>query len=160
MLTALAVTGVLCAATAASVYTAALPRRDLHAARAGTAPAPAWDLGAEAGDLALRQRAADRSLPHRQRLDVAWLLAAGACLQPREMLFGAAARRHAALDSLRTLLVDLPEGAETVANAHAVLRAFDAGERHGASPGATLPAMLLPDVLLARLALCRQLDGR
>lgn len=159
MLTGLAVAGALCAGTAASVYAASLPRRDVHDAHVHRRLDGSWDLGADPADPEIRLRAADRTLPTRLRLDAAWLIAAGACLQPREMLFGSSARRYAALDSLVPFLSDLPAAEQAVVNSKAVLRAFDTGAM-AMLDTPEVPSALVPDVLIARLDLCRQLGGR
>lgn len=86
-LTALAVLGAVCAGTAASVYVASIPSREQHAGSG----ADSWTVGADPSDPALRRMPSARAAGH---------LVHGACLQIREMLFGASTERWAALDSL------------------------------------------------------------
>jgi len=125
VLTGLAVLGALCAGTAASVYTATTPRRELHA-QAGLGGAPSDpELGADPRATQLRQLAGSPVLPAAARLRLPGLVAQGACLQVREMLFGVSAERYAALDSLAPILAPLPEARAATARARASLIRFD-----------------------------------
>lgn len=171
VLTGLALAGALCAGTAASVYTAAVPRGEMHAlagvGRGRAFPAAeTWSDGAEPAALMLRQKAANVQLEPGQRLHIPTTVAVGACLHPREMLFGSQAARRATLDSLRTALADLPQATAAVGAAHVLLDAFDEAAPSqdvspmGAVPRRELPAVLrplVPDRLARRVALCRTL---
>ncbi|GAB1344662.1 hypothetical protein [Gemmatimonas sp.] len=171
VLTGLALAGALCAGTAASVYTAAVPRGEMHAlAAVGRARAyqvaETWNEGAEPTAHTLRQKAANGQLEPGQRLHIPTTVAVGACLHPREMLFGSQPERRATLDTLRAALHDLPQASAAVGAAHVLLDAFDEAAPSldaspmGALPHRELPAMLrplVPDRLARRVALCRTL---
>ena len=167
ILTGLSVAGALCAGTAASVYTATLPRRDMHVAAkaAGQAAERAtdWDEGADPRSPLLKARAADRGLPAERRLRTLHTLAVGACLNPREMLFGVQAARRNGTDSLGRVLADIPARPTALAAARSVLDAFEEAtevwsDRSASSPHApeTL-RRIVPDRLARRVILCRTL---
>lgn len=171
VLTGLALAGALCAGTAASVYTAAVPRGEMHAmARNGRGraflTAETWNEGADPLAPMLRQRAAEMQREPGQRLRIPTTVAVGACLHPREMLFGSQAVRRATLDSLRIALADLPQASAAVGAAHVLLDAFDeAAPSQDASPMGgmvrrelpTMLRLLVPDRLARRVALCQTL---
>ena len=154
----LAVAGALSAATAATVYTATLPMHDAQA-RTGT------HLLASGGGLqfdALEAQARQRERPAADRLTALEYVVAGACLAPREMLFGATDRRWAALDRVAAELRDVPQWQRTYAQARAMLRQFSAGGaiRPIGAPqqiGEHVIQLVLPDILLERVHLCRSI---
>lgn len=170
LLTGLAVTGALCAGTAASVYTASLPRHDLHSAVTNAPPwltesAAAWAAGANPRSAALQQQAADRRVPYATRLRAAHVLVVGACLNAREVLFGARAQRDRTLDSIAARLADLRQAPTAVAAARTMLQAFDEGtplwsdlpDDGGERAGPVVLSWLVPDRVVRRVRLCRTL---
>jgi hypothetical protein len=155
----LAVAGALSAATAATVYTATLPTRDAQARGKDALWASGWGLTPQA----LVARAAQRDLPASERLATLAYVVAGACLEPREMLFGASASRWAQLNAAAVALRDVPAQARASALARQSLQGFSAGDR--ADPvggdekqiGEHVIQLVLPDILLERVRWCRAL---
>lgn len=141
VLTGLAVLGALCAGTAASVYTATAPRRELLAQARMAGASLDVELGADPRATHLRRLAGSTVLPAAALLRFPGLVAQGACLQVREMLFGVSAERYAALDSLAPILAPLPEARAATARARASLIRFDRS------------------TLRARVLSCRNLTG-
>jgi hypothetical protein len=171
-LTGLAVAGALCAGTAASVYTAALPRQEVYAAAAatpGAVTAGVWNATADPSAAALRRSVADRGSDSTVRLSIPAAVALGACLHTREMLFGSRATRRDAIESLQAPLADLIGGAAAVEAARTLLKAFDEAtpvwsDRAPAnadantiiSPSGAL-GYLVPERVTRRMELCRTL---
>lgn len=162
-LTGLAVAAALCAGTAASVYASSLPRQYAFAAAHG------WRAGAAPEAPELRRHAADRTQPRAARLEASTMIAAGACLNPRELLFGVQGIRYAALDSLSAVLGDLPEAAHALAAARAVLAGIDEGRPYTSdrpAPKGEPVAMvgglswLVPDRIQHRVTYCQALLAR
>ncbi|AMW05410.1 hypothetical protein [Gemmatimonas phototrophica] len=155
----LAVAGALSAATAATVYTATLPTRDAHERGQDALWASGWKLSPQA----LVSRAAQRDLPASERLATLEYLVAGACLEPREMLFGASAYRWTQLHAAAAVLRDVPQQAHALALARRSLQQFSAGPGKGAvrgddkNFGEHVVQLVLPDILLERVQRCRAL---
>jgi hypothetical protein len=105
--------------------------------------------------------AADRSVHPARRLLMTELLPAGACFNPREMLFGISAERRATMDRLLAALSDIPRLDELRAP---ILGQFRYAE--GSSPRSQPPRfrgmgeraleVVLPEGLVARMRWCRR----
>lgn len=172
-LSGLAVIGVLCASTAATVYAVAVPRR---AAAGGAANAAVgahdWRTAAAPNDRTLVQVAADPRHDSGARLAAVRDIAYGACLSPGEMLLGARATRHVALRDAIMGTRDVPGASVIASSARRALVAFDRGDarsvsaiatNHGRDDNGELArplSLVLPAVIEHRLALCEAIRPR
>ncbi|WP_373061574.1 hypothetical protein [Gemmatimonas sp.] len=154
ILSLLTVSGAVVSATAASVYAAGEPARRLpHGARmAGRIDRLTPAVLASAADPTQRTDA------RAQLLDA---ITDGACFSTREMLFGASADRHAALDRAINAMPGIPEAPTLRQQLHQRLDAFTAGapRLHAATvtAGQSEVAMLrwlLPHTIEARVEYC------
>lgn len=157
----LAVAGALSAATAASVYTASLPMREAHAGE-GRHP---WTAEGWLRPDSLVALASNPRRSAAQRLVALDLVVAGACLAPREMLFGADASRWLALKRVAAALREVPGQAPAYHSARHILQQFSRGDTHAFSEspkhvGEHVVQLVLPDILLERVHLCRRLRLR
>lgn len=123
----------------------------------------AWLMRAAADPASdsLVRLAADRSAHPARRLLMTELLPAGACFNPREMLFGISDEHRATMDRLLVALADIPRIGELH---EPLVRMFDYAD--GDSPLARPPRhrglgewlldVVLPDGITARIRWCRR----
>lgn len=155
MLSLLTVSGAVVSATAANVYAAGDAARRL--------PPGARVMGRiDPLTPALLVEAADTTQSAAARVKLLDALANGACLSVREMLFGATANRHAALDRVINVMSAIPDAPALRQQFHQRLDAFSAGPPRsnvtsravGVSDVALL-RWLLPGTIEARIDYCR-----
>lgn len=155
ILSLLTVSGAVVSATAASVYAAGDAARRLP---------PGERVAGRIDPLtpAVLAAAADPTQSAAARVQLLDAITDGACFSTREMLFGASANRHAALDRAIDAMPGIPEAPTLRRQLHQRLDAFTAGtpRRHAASvtAGVSEVAMLrwlLPHTIEARVEYCR-----
>jgi len=152
ILSLLSVSGAVVSATAASVYAAGDSARRLP---------PGAPVAGRIDPLtpALLLSAADSALPAAARVQLLDAIAAGACFSTREMLFGASAKRHAALDRAIGAMPGTPEIPTLRRRLHQRLDAFTAGppvpNGTGVVSGVARLRWLLPSAIEARVDYCR-----
>lgn len=157
ILSLLTVSGAVVSATAASVYAAGDTARRL--------PPGARVAGrVEPLSPAVLSEVADTTRPLASRLRLLEGIADGACVSTREMLFGASAARHAALDRAIDAMPGVPSAPDLRRQLHQRLDAFSDGPaRPSTVPGATdasgvaILRWLLPRTIEARVDYCRTL---
>ena len=153
ILSLLSVSGAVVSATAASVYAAGDAARRL----------PPGELVAGRIDPltpAMLAAAADTAQPTAARVLLLDAITDGACFSTREMLFGAAAKRHAALDRAISAMPGILDAPTLRRRLHERLDAFTAGPPRTtatASGGAEVAVLrwLLPRLIEARVDYCR-----
>lgn len=131
------------------------------------APKPTWNVfshyGASPDDPRLFAVAGDTTLFPATRMLAIESMVAGACLNTREVLFGALPARHEAIDQLLTLTSDVPRAQELAPALHGSLAQFDAATmaasqtvRDEWSISAQVLAWLVPSSVSARARACHR----
>ncbi len=152
MLSLLTVSGVVVSATAASVYAAGDAARRLP---------PGARVAGRIDPLtpALLVEAADTTRPAATRVKLLDAITDGACFSTREMLFGASANRHAALDRAIDAMPGIPDAPTLRQQLHQRLDVFTNGPLPpSAASSVADDAMLrwlLPRTIEARVDYCR-----
>ncbi len=149
-----------------TVHTQATRLQSLTAT-AQIAPKPTWNVfshyGASPDDPRLFAVAGDATLFPATRMLAIESMVAGACLNTREVLFGALPARHDAIDQLLKLTSDMPRAQELAPALHGSLAEFDAATM-AASPtvrdewsiSAQVLAWLVPSSVSARARACHR----
>jgi hypothetical protein len=123
-----------------------------------------YRYGRDAESSSLLALASDRTVHPALRLSTLEGAVNGACLNTREMLFGAARERHHLLDELARAISDIPRAAELLPAARRSLMYFDTGSADSLAsagvPGKLLVArnvmeQVVPQAVRARAAYCR-----
>lgn len=158
ILSLLTVSGAVVSATAASVYAAGDTARRLS---------PGDRVAGRVDPLppAMLVEVADTSQPVASRLRLLEAIADGACVNTREMLFGASTARHAALDlAIDRALEAMPGAPDLRRRLHQRLDAFSDGTPWPAAATGTTAVgsvsmlrWLLPRTIEARVDYCRTL---
>lgn len=149
-----------------TVHTQAMRLQSLTA-NALIAPKPTWNVfshyGASPDDPRLFALAGDATLFPATRMLAIESMVAGACLNTREVLFGALPARHEAIDQLLKLTSDVPRAQELAPALHGSLAQFDAATMVTSpavhdewSISSQVLAWLVPSNVSARARACRR----